>query len=222
MFCNMQQLLLKAVYWDRTGFCGSSSHRGRETAPAHETETTAGVAAAGGAADRPSGAGQAVCVRSFVGAHRRGLRTITWTSASATSSDRSRAAGYLLPVAPGSPHLVGPSAQAASGSRGAGPPGSDGRHDLGRTVGFRRRARCREAIRATTDTSTASSVTATPTIVSISRGPERMNTHGAGYRGLAGCRPQPVSHARALASAKASRPYATRQPLHHHRWIRTL
>ena len=78
-----------------------------------------------------------------------------WTSASATGSDRG--AGR-------------PSAQAASGSRGAGSPGSDGRRGLGRTAGFRRRARCRAAIRATTGTSTAaSSVTATPMIVSISR-----------------------------------------------------
>ncbi len=37
-------------------------------------KTAAGVAAMGGATDRPPGAGQAVCVRSFAGAHRRGLR----------------------------------------------------------------------------------------------------------------------------------------------------
>ena len=54
----------------------------------------------------------------------------------------------------------------ASDSRGADPPGSDGRHGLSRTAGGRRRARCREAVRTTTGTSTASSVIATPTIVS--------------------------------------------------------
>ena len=68
-----------------------------------------------------------------------------------------------------SPPMSARAAQAASDSRGAGPPGPDGRHGLGRTAGIRRRARCREAVRTTTGTSTASSVIATPTIVSISR-----------------------------------------------------
>ena len=74
-----------------------SSRRGGETAPAGETETTATVAAAGGATDRPRGAGQAVCVRSFAGAHRRGQRGAGRRDPAADPGDPHRAAQVRLP-----------------------------------------------------------------------------------------------------------------------------
>ena len=89
-----------------------------------ETETAATVAAAGGATDRPRGAGQAVCVRSFAGAHRRGLRGAVRRDPAPDPGDPHGAAQVRLPSLRRLRRRTTTGGTGGSGAAGADPEGA--------------------------------------------------------------------------------------------------